>query len=54
MTRTKPYFGRLMTAMVTFFHEDGSLNADGTADFAAWLVEHGSDAILGPAAKPLP
>ena len=46
MTRTKPYFGRLMTAMVTFFHEDGSLNADGTADFAAWLVEHGSDAIL--------
>jgi 4-hydroxy-tetrahydrodipicolinate synthase len=35
-----------MTAMVTFFHEDGSLNADGTADFAAWLVEHGSDAIL--------
>jgi len=46
MTRTKPYFGRLMTAMVTFFHEDGSLNADGTADFVAWLVEHGSDAIL--------
>lgn len=42
----KPYFGRLITAMVTFFHEDGSLNADGTADFASWLLDHGSDAIL--------
>lgn len=42
----KPYFGRLITAMVTFFHEDGSLNADGTAEFASWLLDHGSDAIL--------
>lgn len=42
----KPYFGRLITAMVTFFHEDGSLNADGTAEFAAWLLDHGSDSIL--------
>jgi 4-hydroxy-tetrahydrodipicolinate synthase len=42
----KPYFGRLITAMVTFFHEDGSLNAEGTAEFASWLVDHGSDAIL--------
>ena len=32
--------------MVTFFHEDGSLNADGTAEFAAWLLDHGSDSIL--------
>lgn len=44
--RQKPYFGQLMTAMVTFFNEDGSLNAEGTADFAAWLLEHGSDAVL--------
>ena len=41
-----PYFGRLITAMITFFHEDGSLNAEGTAEFASWLVDHGSDAIL--------
>lgn len=44
--RQKPYFGQLMTAMVTFFNEDGSLNADGTADFADWLLDHGSDAVL--------
>ncbi len=44
--RQKPYFGQLMTAMVTFFNEDGSLNAEGTADFAAWLLDHGSDAVL--------
>ena len=42
----KPYFGRLITAMVTFFNEDGSLNADGTAEFASWLLDHGSDSIL--------
>ena len=42
----KPYFGRLITAMITFFHEDGSLNAEETAEFASWLVDHGSDAIL--------
>jgi 4-hydroxy-tetrahydrodipicolinate synthase len=42
----KPYFGRLITAMVTHFNEDGSLNAEGTANFASWLVDHGSDAIL--------
>lgn len=42
----KPYFGRLITAMVTFFNEDGSLNADGTAEFAFWLLDHGSDSIL--------
>ncbi len=41
-----PYFGRLITAMVTLFNEDGSVNINGTADFAEWLVEHGSDAVL--------
>lgn len=41
-----PFFGRLVTAMVTFFNEDGSLNAAGSADFAEWLTENGSDAIL--------
>lgn len=41
-----PFFGRLVTAMVTFFNEDGSLNAKGSADFASWLIENGSDAIL--------
>lgn len=41
-----PFFGRLVTAMVTFFNEDGSLNANGSADFAEWLSQNGSDAIL--------
>ena len=41
-----PFFGRLVTAMVTFFNEDGSLNAEGSADFAEWLTQNGSNAIL--------
>lgn len=41
-----PFFGRLVTAMVTFFNEDGSLNTEGSADFAQWLTQNGSEAIL--------
>lgn len=41
-----PYFGRLITAMATLFNEDSSVNYKGTADFAEWLCEHGSDCIL--------
>ena len=41
-----PYFGRLITAMVTLFNEDGSVNVSRTAEFAEWLIENGSNAIL--------
>mgnify|MGYP004450772495 FL=1 len=30
-------FGRLITAMVTAFHEDGSVNIDGTVQSANYL-----------------
>lgn len=41
-----PYFGRLLTAMVTPFNEDGSVNYEAAADFAEWLIENGSDALV--------
>jgi len=41
-----PYFGRLLTAMVTLFNEDSSVNVSRTADFAEWLIENGSDGVL--------
>ena len=39
-------FGRVLTAMVTPFHADGSLDADGAAELALWLVAHGSDGLV--------
>lgn len=40
-------FGRLITAMVTPFHADGSLDVDGAADLASWLVDvQGNDALV--------
>jgi 4-hydroxy-tetrahydrodipicolinate synthase len=39
-------FGRVLTAMVTPFRADGSLDADGAADLARWLVTHGSDGLV--------
>jgi 4-hydroxy-tetrahydrodipicolinate synthase len=39
-------FGAVITAMVTPFGPDGSLDLDGAADLARWLVEHGNDALL--------
>jgi 4-hydroxy-tetrahydrodipicolinate synthase len=40
-------FGRLITAMVTPFHPDGSLDSDGAAALATYLVdEQGNDALL--------
>jgi 4-hydroxy-tetrahydrodipicolinate synthase len=39
-------FGRLLTAMATAFHEDGSVDLDGTAKIAAHLVEHGNDGLV--------
>ena len=37
----KPYFGRLLTAMVTPFNADGSINYEAGADFADWLLANG-------------
>ncbi len=41
----KPYFGRVVTAMVTPFTENG-VAYDVAADFAEWLLANGSDALL--------
>lgn len=39
-------FGEVITAMVTPFSEDGSLNLEGAKSLAAYLVEHGSDGLV--------
>ncbi|HZA79119.1 MAG TPA: 4-hydroxy-tetrahydrodipicolinate synthase [Acidimicrobiales bacterium] len=39
-------FGKVLTAMVTPFTSDGSLDAEGAADVARWLVDHGSDGLV--------
>jgi len=39
-------FGAVVTAMVTPFTEDGSLDLDRARDLAGWLLEHGSDALV--------
>jgi 4-hydroxy-tetrahydrodipicolinate synthase len=39
-------FGRLLTAMATAFHDDGSVDLEGTARIAAHLVEHGNDGVV--------
>jgi 4-hydroxy-tetrahydrodipicolinate synthase len=39
-------FGRVLTAMATPFHADGSLDVDGAAALARWLVGHGSDGLV--------
>jgi 4-hydroxy-tetrahydrodipicolinate synthase len=39
-------FGRVVTAMVTPFTEDRSLDLDRAQELAAWLVDHGSDGIV--------
>lgn len=42
----KPYFGKLLTAMVTPFNADGSINYEAGADFADWLLANGSDGLV--------
>lgn len=42
----KPYFGRLLTAMVTPFNAGGSINYEAGADFADWLLANGSDGLV--------
>ena len=39
-------FGRLLTAMATAFHDDGSIDIEGTARIAVHLVDHGNDGVV--------
>jgi 4-hydroxy-tetrahydrodipicolinate synthase len=39
-------FGRVLTAMATAFHADGSVDLDGTARIAAHLVDNGHDGVV--------
>ena len=39
-------FGRVLTAMATAFHDDGSVDLDGTARIATHLVDHGHDGVV--------
>jgi len=39
-------FGRILTAMVTPFHDDFSVNYQGAADLARYLVANGSNGIV--------
>lgn len=39
-------FGHVLTAMATAFHDDGSVDLDGTARIAVHLVEHGHDGVV--------
>jgi 4-hydroxy-tetrahydrodipicolinate synthase len=38
--------GRVLTAMVTAFHDDGSVDLDGTARVAEHLADHGHDGVV--------
>jgi 4-hydroxy-tetrahydrodipicolinate synthase len=39
-------FGKVLTAMVTPFRDDGSLDVDGAAALARWLVDQGNDGLV--------
>lgn len=39
-------FGAVITAMVTPFSADGSLDVEGAQRLARWLVDHGNDALV--------
>ncbi|HEY4026192.1 MAG TPA: 4-hydroxy-tetrahydrodipicolinate synthase [Candidatus Dormibacteraeota bacterium] len=41
-----PEIGRLLTAMITPFHEDGSVNLDAAQRLASQLCEDGSDGVV--------
>ncbi len=41
-----PRFGRVITAMVTPFDEDGALDLSAAQELARWLAAHGSDALV--------
>jgi 4-hydroxy-tetrahydrodipicolinate synthase len=47
MTSAPPApFGRLLTAMATAFHADGSVDLEGTARIATYLVDNGNDGVV--------
>ena len=47
MTTPPATFGRVLTAMVTPFHADGSLDLDGAVELATWLTtEGGNDGLV--------
>ena len=39
-------FGRVLTAMATPFHDDGSIDIDGAVHLARWLVDRGNDGLV--------
>ena len=39
-------FGRVITAMITPFDSDGSLDLDGAAKLAQWLVDNGNEGLV--------
>jgi len=39
-------FGRVLTAMITPFDDEGALDLDGAQQLARWLVDHGSDGLV--------
>jgi 4-hydroxy-tetrahydrodipicolinate synthase len=39
-------FGRVLTAMITPFTDDGSLDVDGAAALARWLAEQGNEGLV--------
>ncbi|MFM7525612.1 MAG: dihydrodipicolinate synthase family protein, partial [Actinomycetota bacterium] len=41
-----PRFGQVITAMVTPFAKDGSLNLDGAARLARWLQDNCNDGLV--------
>jgi 4-hydroxy-tetrahydrodipicolinate synthase len=41
-----PRFGRVVTAMVTPFDDNGALDLAAAVDLARWLAEHGSDGLV--------
>ncbi|MEY4601100.1 MAG: 4-hydroxy-tetrahydrodipicolinate synthase, partial [Actinomycetota bacterium] len=41
-----PRFGQVLTAMVTPFHKDGSLNLDAAVKLARWLQDNGNDGLV--------
>ena len=45
-TRSEPLFGTLLTAMITVFAEDGSVDLDATAATAEQLVDDGCDGLV--------
>ena len=41
-----PRFGRVITAMITPFNSDCSLDVQGACDLAQWLAEQGNNALV--------